>query len=272
MAKERKEKELRYLDINPSEFLKVEKRAEGEAEKEVMVLEGYPITFNQETLIGDEEWGWIESIDPHALDEADMRDCCLKYNHNDTSPIMARTRNKSLILTIDEKGVHMRAELIDTQSNKDFYKMVKAGLLDKMSFAFTVDSEEVDNRNSPIKRVIKRIGKLFDVSAVDIPAYDSTSLIARSKAMAEVMPVELENSTTKEAELENEATAGQRAETHTDAEVLENTSSGDNRVSQDTDIREATPDNGECRKVLEVTKKKAQAKVKLIIGGYWKND
>lgn len=265
MAKERKEKELRYLDINPNEFLKVEKRAEGESEKDVMVLEGYPITFKQETIIGEgEDWGWIESIDPHALDEADMRDCCLKYNHNDTSPIMARTRNKSLILTIDEKGVHMRAELIDTQSNKDFYKMVKAGLLDKMSFAFTVDAEEVDNRNSPIKRVIKKIGKLFDVSAVDIPAYDSTSLIARSKAMAEAMPVGLENSTTKETELENEVSEGQRAEANANAETLENVSSGDSQ--------EAKPDNEERIKAFEVAKRKALAKVKLMIGGYWEND
>lgn len=266
MPKSKLEKELRYLDINPNEFLKVEKRAEGEDEKDVMVLEGYPITFNQETMIGDEEWGWIESIDPHSLDEADMRDCCLKYNHNDTSPIMARTRNGSLVLTPDEKGVHMRAELIDTQSNKDFYKMVKAGLLDKMSFAFTVESEEVDNRSHPVKRIIKRIGKLFDVSAVDIPAYDSTSLIARSKAMAEVKPDELENSSTEDAELENRATEGQEEEPKTMPTELEN------EVDSAKDNQEAKPDDEERVKSFEVAKRKAQAKVKLIIGGYWKND
>jgi len=265
MSKVKKEKELRYLDINPNEFLKVEKRADGEEEKDVMVLEGYPITFNQETMIGDEEWGWIESIDPHALDEADMRDCCLKYNHNDTSPIMARTRNKSLILTPDDKGVHMRAELIDTQSNKDFYKMVKAGLLDKMSFAFTVEEEDIDHRSKPIKRVIKRIGKLFDVSAVDIPAYDSTSLIARSKAMAEAMPVELENSTTNVTELENKETEGQEAlvQRNKPTEL-------ENEVASVGNNQEAKPDD-EKRK-LEIAKRKAQAKVKLIMGGIWKND
>ncbi len=265
MAKPKLEKELRYLDINPNEFLKVEKRAEGEEEKDVMVLEGYPITFNQETLIGDEEWGWIESIDPHAVDEADMRDTCLKYNHNDTSPIMARTRNGSLKLTIDDKGVFMRAELIDTQSNKDFYKMVKAGLLDKMSFAFTV--EEEDNYNSkPMKRIIKRIGKLFDVSVVDIPAYDSTSLIARSKAMAEAQLDLLENRSTEEAELENKATEGQEEEPKTMPTELEN------EVDSVKDSQEAKPDDEERKKVFEVAKRKAQAKVKLIIGGIWKND
>lgn len=265
MAKQKLEKELRYIDINPNEFLKVEKRADGEEEKDVMVLEGYPITFNQETLIGDEAWGWIETIDPHALDDADMRDCCLKYNHNDTSPIMARTRNKSLILTIEEKGVHMRAELIDTQSNKDFYKMVKAGLLDKMSFAFTVDAEEVDYESNPMKRTIKRIGKLFDVSAVDIPAYDTTSLIARSKAMAEAVPVELENSTTNATKLENDVAAGQKARAEDQPETLENAQADTN-----ASLREAKPED-EKRK-LEIAKRKAIAKAKLIIGGYWKND
>lgn len=262
MAKQKLEKELRYVNINPNEFLKVEERAEDNQEKrDVMVLEGYPITFNQETLIGDEEWGWIESIDPKALDEADMRDCCLKYNHNDTSPIMARTRNGSLKLTTDEKGVFMRAELIDTQSNKDFYKMVKAGLLDKMSFAFTVEAEEVDSRSNPIKRVIKRIGKLFDVSAVDIPAYDSTSLIARSKAMAEAKPVELENSTTEDVELENKASDEPKEEPKSEPTELENEESAG-------DIQEAKPDEEERkRKEFEFAKRKAIAKLK--VGGFW---
>lgn len=262
MPKNKLEKELRYLNINPDEFLKVEKRADGEEERDVMILEGYPITFNQETLIGDEEWGWIESIDPHALDDADMRDCCLKYNHNDSSPIMARTRNGSLVLKTDDKGVHMRAELIDTQSNKDFYKMVKAGLLDKMSFAFTVDSEEVDNRSNPMKRIIKRIGKLFDVSAVDIPAYDSTSLIARSKAMAEAKPDLLENKSTEEAELENRATEEQKEEPKAEPTELEN------EVDGARDIQEAEPGEEEHRrKVFEFEKRKAIARLKL--GGYW---
>ena len=270
MPKIKLEKEIRHININPNDFLRVEKRSEGEEEKDVMILEGYSATFKDETLIGDEEWGWIESIDPHAFDDADMRDCCLKYNHNDTSPIMARTRNGSLKLTIDDKGLFMRAELIDTQSNKDFYKMVKAGLLDKMSFAFTVDSEEVDNRSNPIKRIIKRVGKLFDVSVVDIPAYDSTSLIARSKAMAEAKPDELENSSTEEAELENRATEEQEEEPKTEPTELENEvdSVEDKPTDEGLDNQEAKPDDEEHRKkVFEFKKRKAIAKLKL--GGFW---
>ena len=266
MPKPKLEKEVRCVNINPGELLRVEKRTDGDEEKDVMVLEGYSATFDDETLIGDEEWGWIESIDPHAFDDADMKDCCLKYNHNDTSPIMARTKNNSLKLTIDDKGLFMRAELIDTQSNKDFYKMVKAGLLDKMSFAFTVEDEDVDNRSHPVKRIIKRIGKLFDVSVVDIPAYDSTSLIARSKAMAEAQPVQVETRATEEEELENEPTEGKEEEPKTMPTELEN------EVDSVKDNQEAKPDDEERKKSFEIAKRKAQAKVKLMIGGIWRND
>lgn len=199
------EKEIRYLNIdNINEFLKVEKREDTQEEK--MVLEGYPIVFNQETLIGSEEWGWIESIDPRALDNADMSDTPLKYNHQDVTPILARVRNGSLVLTKDTYGLHMRAELLDTQSNKDFYKMVRAGLLDKMSFAFNVTDEEIDYNSKPMKRKITGIGRLYDVSIVDVPAYEQTSLLARSKEMAEaksLLDAEAEKRALEEAEASN---------------------------------------------------------------------
>lgn len=178
------DKEIRYINIdNLNEFLKVEKREDSQEEK--MILEGYPIVFNKETMIGDEDWGWLESIDARALDEADMSDTPLKYNHQDVTPILARVRNGSLVLTKDTYGLHMRAELLDTQSNKDFYKMVRAGLLDKMSFAFNVTKQEIDYDSKPMKRKITGIGRLYDVSIVDVPAYDQTSLLARSKEMAD---------------------------------------------------------------------------------------
>lgn len=273
MAKAKLEKEVRYLNLNPNEFLKVEKRADGETESEVMVLEGYPITFNQETQIGDDDWGWIESIDARALDGADMKDTALKYNHNDTTPIMARTRNGSLVLTPDNNGVFMRAELIDTQSNKDFYKMVKAGLLDKMSFAFTVDAEEVDRKSHPVKRVIKRIGKLFDVSIVDIPAYDTTSLMARSKAMSEAEPAPLENRATEdEEELENKPAEGEKDEPK--KEPTKSEDEGDNANEQppaNADDKEEEELKAEqerkAREEFEFRKKKKIAILKA--GGIW---
>ena len=149
-------------------------------EDDKMIIEGYAIVFNSETLIGDEEYGFIEEIDNRALSETKMKDVPMKYNHMDSFLILARTRNKSLTLTIDNKGLKVRAELLDTNTNQDIYKMVRSGLLDKMSFAFTVD-EQVWNREGKIpKRTITKIERLYDVSVVDTPAYDATSIYARS--------------------------------------------------------------------------------------------
>ena len=148
-----------------------------EEDEQKMVLEGYAIVFDQETLIGDKEKGFIESIDRNALKNANMKDVPMKYNHDDSFLIIARTRNNSLRLTVDDIGLKVRAELIDTDSNKDIYKMVKAGLLDKMSFAFTVSSQKIDRSGDIPKRTITGIDRLYDVSIVDLPAYDQTSIV-----------------------------------------------------------------------------------------------
>ena len=157
-----------------------------EEDENKMVLEGYALVFNEDTLIGDEENGFIECIDRNALKEANMNDVPMKYNHNDSHLIIARTRNKSLQLTVDDKGLKVRAELIDTESNKDIYKMVRAGLLDKMSFAFTVSSQKIDRSGDIPKRTITGIDRLYDVSVVDLPAYDQTSIVVgRSLALVD---------------------------------------------------------------------------------------
>lgn len=157
-----------------------------EEDEQKMVLEGYAIVFDQETLIGDKEKGFIESIDRNALKNANMKDVPMKYNHDDSFLIIARTRNNSLRLTVDDIGLKVRAELIDTDSNKDIYKMVKAGLLDKMSFAFTVSSQKIDRSGDIPKRTITSIDRLYDVSIVDLPAYDQTSIVVgRSLALVD---------------------------------------------------------------------------------------
>ncbi len=149
-------------------------------EEDKMILEGYALVFNNETLIGDEEYGFIEEIDSRALSETKMKDVPMKYNHMDSFLILARTRNQSLQLSVDSLGLKVRAELLDTNTNQDIYKMVRSGLLDKMSFAFTVD-EQVWNREGRVpKRTITKIERLYDVSVVDTPAYDATSIYARS--------------------------------------------------------------------------------------------
>lgn len=139
-----------------------------------MIIEGYPIMFNSPAT----HWGMTEIIDANALKNTDMSDVPLKYNHEDSHLLLARTRNGSLSFEIDSIGLKMRAELIDTQSNKDIYKSIKAGLLDKMSFVFTTKEEEYDYETDT--RTILAIDKLFDVSVVDTPFYDATSVYARN--------------------------------------------------------------------------------------------
>ena len=166
-----------------------------ETETDKMIIEGYAIVFNQETMIGDSEYGFKEVIDSRALDEANLKDVPLKYNHTDNRLILARTRNGSLTLEVDEFGLKVRAELIDTQSNRDVYKSIEAGLLDKMSFAFTVKGQSWDRTGDIPKRTITQIDRLYDVSVVDLPAYEGTSIdaIARSLELADAEIKALEN-------------------------------------------------------------------------------
>lgn len=159
-----KNKEIRLLDV--------ELRTPEDEDK--MIVEGYAITFNSPAT-----HGYTEIISDRALDNTDMTDVPLKYNHEDSHLIMARTRNHSLELKKDDKGLFIRAELIDTQSNKDIYKSIKAGLIDKMSFAFTTRGDEYDYDTDT--RTITDIEKLYDVSVVDMPFYDSTSVYARNE-------------------------------------------------------------------------------------------
>lgn len=165
---EKKVKEVRLKELRASD------------EQEKMIVEGYAIVFDEPT-----DLGYIEIIDRNALDNCDMSDVCMKYNHEDTTLIMARTRNKSLQLEVDDHGLKIYAELIDTVSNRDIYKSIQAGLLDKMSFAFLVSDAYWDTIDGQDIRHITGIGKLFDVSVVDVPAYDQTEIYARSKEVAE---------------------------------------------------------------------------------------
>lgn len=167
-------KERRVAIINGEN---INYRSEGDQNK--MVIEGYAAVFDNETLIGSEEWGFYESIDPHAFDGADMRDVVLRVNHSDSFSCLARTRNKSLTLSVDSKGLFVHAELLDTQDSIDMYKRIKAGLIDKMSFAFTVKEEDVRKGKTPHRRIM-RFDRIFDVSVVDTPAYEDTSIYARS--------------------------------------------------------------------------------------------
>lgn len=140
---------------------------------EKMIVEGYAVVFDSPAT-----HGFTEIVDRNAFNGCDMKSVPLKYNHDDSHLIIASTKNNSMSLTVDDKGLKIRAELIDTTSNVDIYKSIRAGLLDKMSFAFTVSEEEWDY-NTDTRRIL-RIDRLYDVSVVDMPFYDTTSIYARA--------------------------------------------------------------------------------------------
>ena len=160
-------KQVRKLDM---QF-----RAE-ETDDNKMEIKGYAAVFNS-----PETYGYTEVIAPTAFDEADMKDVVLRYNHEDTFMVLARTRNNSLKLNVDEKGLFMEATLQDNiQSHKDIFNAIKSGLIDKQSFAFVVDEDEYDYDTDT--RTISRIGKVFDVSVVDQPFYNATDVsVARNQ-------------------------------------------------------------------------------------------
>lgn len=157
-----------------------------ENEENKQLVEGYAAVFNQRTLIWESEWsGWkyMEVIDRNAFDGADMSDTVFKYNHGDIAMVLARASNNTLTMQTDDKGLRISADIIDTNNGTDVYKLIKRGDLNKMSFAFTVKNErsESDRENKIYTRTITAFDKIYDVAVVDFPAYDGTSIQARSK-------------------------------------------------------------------------------------------
>ena len=153
-----------------------------ESTEDKMIIEGYAITFDKPATHDYGGRKFTETIKKGALDKTDMKDVPMRYNHNDTWLIIARTRNKSLKLIVDDIGLKIEAELLDTQSNRDVYKSIQAKLIDKMSFAFRV-ADGGDTWTFGEKetfREVTNIAKLWDVSVVDTPFYDSTSIYTRS--------------------------------------------------------------------------------------------
>lgn len=165
-------------------------------EQQDMIVDGYAIVFEQPTVLWtDPDTGkeYKEVIARGALDGVDLSDVPFKYNHSDSLMIMARSRNKTLILVPDDIGLRVSANLAPTTAGKDLYTLIQRGDINKMSFAFYVADDEYD-RNTSTRR-INKFAAIGDVSAVDAPAYEQTSLSARSycegqKAAAELLEKE----------------------------------------------------------------------------------
>lgn len=157
----------------------VEFRASEQNEREV---EGYAVVFNQPTDLG---W-FVEQIDPHAFDNADMSNVYLLGNH-DENIVLAGTSNNSLSWDINENGIYQRSTIVDTSVGEDWLKLVKKGLINKQSFAFTIakDGEEWSERDGKDFRLIRKVDKVFDFSLVTYPAYSSTSVRSVTDELAE---------------------------------------------------------------------------------------
>lgn len=140
-------------------------------------VEGYALTFEQPTVLYEIDGiQYKEQIARNALASADLTDVIFVYDHS--GKVMARTRNKTLELRVDDKGLFVRARLDGTDEGRKLYEEIQGGYIDKMSFAFATTSSEY-NRDTRM-RTITGIRKVYDVSAVSIPAYDTTSIQARS--------------------------------------------------------------------------------------------
>ena len=146
------------------------------------VIEGYAVVFDTvETMYEYDGIQYMEEIRSGAFNKAEMRDVVLNFNHGG-KPV-ARTKNNTLELTIDQRGLFVKADLSGTEEGRKLYEEVKGGYLDKMSFAFTINAEEYNKDTRT--RSITEVKRLYDVAIVDIPAYESTSVMARNFFQAE---------------------------------------------------------------------------------------
>lgn len=176
-----------YRNIDVSGF---ERRAEGDNEKTVS---GYATTFNEPYELYRMAYGGVvyivrEQVDPQAFADTDMSDVIMQYDHE--GRVFARTSNKTLELDPDEHGLHIRAELGGTEIGRQLFEEIEGGYTTKMSFGFRVGKdkrEETEERDEEsgvttitVLRTILEISKLYDVSAVSLPANDATSISARS--------------------------------------------------------------------------------------------
>ena len=152
--------------------------------EERMIVNGYASTFNEPyTLYEDDDIIFREQVDSSAFDNTDMSDVIMQYNHE--GRVFARISNNTLRVQPDDQGLFIEADLGGTELGRQLFEEIAGGYTDKMSFGFIVDKDEelrteaADGRVD-ILRTITGISKLFDVSAVSIPANDATSIAVRN--------------------------------------------------------------------------------------------
>lgn len=169
-----------------SEIITRTYRSEYKAEEEKGLIRGVPIVFNTPTDIG----GWFEErIEPTAIDQSILKDVALYYNHDiKFSKPHARSRKSAdksggMNLTVVGTGVEMLARLnLERTDSNDLYQAIQDEVLDGMSFMFRIEKERWEKLDTDYPtRIIEKIGYIQEVSAVNYPAYQTTSVeVARS--------------------------------------------------------------------------------------------
>ena len=167
-----------------------------EAPEERKVVRGYASTFNEPyTLFETDDWRFNEVVDARAFDNTDMSDVIMQYDHE--GRVFARMSNETLKVTPDERGLLIEADLGGTELGRQLFEEIRGGYTNKMSFGFTVDGEDIlDTRDADGKdltvRTITSVRKLYDVSAVSLPANDATSISVRSLTDGEIERIRAE--------------------------------------------------------------------------------
>lgn len=165
-------------------------------QEERKVVKGYASTFNEPyTLYENEDWRFDEVVDARAFDNTDMSDVIMQYDHE--GRVFARMSNNTLTVTPDEKGLLIEADLGGTELGRQLFEEIRGGYTNKMSFGFTVDGEEIRDTKAPdgkalTVRTITSVRKLYDVSAVSLPANDATSISVRTLTDGEIERIQAE--------------------------------------------------------------------------------
>ena len=147
---------------------------------------GYATVFDVPyKLYGDGSYEIWEKVAPTAFANTDVSDVIMQYNHE--GRVFARTKNNTLTLRSDEKGLLIDADLGGTEIGRELYEEIRGGYTDKMSFGFTIDRTEetrtdLEDGKIDILRRILSVSKLYDVSAVSIPANGATSISVETRS------------------------------------------------------------------------------------------
>lgn len=152
-------------------------RSEGEKRIDTdYYVEGYASTFNDPYVLFDiGGTKYREVISPDAFGSADMSDVIMQFDHQ--GKVLARMSNGSLVVEPDEHGLFVAADLSGSQASRDLYEEIQAGLVTRMSWSFTVTANEYDRETHTT--TITKVRKVYDVSAVSLPADPNTEISAR---------------------------------------------------------------------------------------------